>query len=123
MELQIEDRPGMLARVATIIGEAGGNILEVSHNRMLAGTPAKSTTLGLVIEARDAARMPAKSGSGWWQVVSRSWTRLGRELKPLCAVNPSLTACSGLARRLLFCACPNRGVSCRERQRNLQECW
>ena len=55
LELQIEDRPGMLARVATIIGEAGGNILEVSHNRMLAGTPAKSTTLSLVIEARDAA--------------------------------------------------------------------
>jgi threonine dehydratase len=55
LELQIEDRPGMLAKVATIVGEAGGNILEVSHNRMMAGTPAKSTTLGLVIEARDAA--------------------------------------------------------------------
>ncbi len=55
LELQIEDRPGMLAKVATIVGEAGGNILEVSHNRMMAGTPAKSTTLRLVIEARDAA--------------------------------------------------------------------
>jgi threonine dehydratase len=55
LELQIEDRPGQLARVATIVGEAGGNILEVSHNRMMAGTPAKGATLGLVVEARDAA--------------------------------------------------------------------
>ena len=55
LELLIEDRPGMLAKVATIVGEAGGNILEVSHNRLLAGTPAKGATLGLVIEARDAA--------------------------------------------------------------------
>ena len=48
----IDDRPGVLARVSTLIGEAGGNILEVSHNRMLAGA-AKSADLILVIEARD----------------------------------------------------------------------
>jgi threonine dehydratase len=53
LELQIEDRPGQLARVASIVAEAGGNILEVSHNRLLAGTPAKGATLGLVVEARD----------------------------------------------------------------------
>ena len=35
-------------------GGAGGNILEVSHNRMLSGLSAKSATLGMVIEARDA---------------------------------------------------------------------
>jgi len=54
LELQIDDRPGQLAQIATIIADAGGNVLEVSHNRMMAGTPAKSTTLGLVVEARDA---------------------------------------------------------------------
>ncbi len=54
LEIQIEDRPGQLARVAAIIGEAGGNILEVSHNRLLAGTPAKGATLGVVVEARDS---------------------------------------------------------------------
>jgi len=31
----------------------GGNVLEVSHNRMMAGIPAKSATLELVVEARD----------------------------------------------------------------------
>ena len=63
LELQIEDRPGMLAKVATIVGDAGGNILEVSHNRMMAGTPAKGAALGLVVEARDAAHAGAKSAS------------------------------------------------------------
>jgi threonine dehydratase len=51
----IEDRPGVLARVASLIGDAGGNILEVSHNRLMTGASAKSADLGLVIEARDDA--------------------------------------------------------------------
>ncbi len=53
--VKIEDRPGLLARIATLVGEAGGNILEVSHNRMLTDMSAKSADLGLTIEARDAA--------------------------------------------------------------------
>jgi threonine dehydratase len=55
LELAIEDRPGMLAGVAQVVGDAGGNILEVSHNRMMSGISAKSATLILVIEARDQA--------------------------------------------------------------------
>ena len=53
--ISIEDRPGLLARVSNIIGEAGGNILEVSHNRLMTGVSAKSADLGLVVEARDGA--------------------------------------------------------------------
>jgi threonine dehydratase len=52
--IEIEDRPSMLAKIATLVGEAGGNILEVSHNRMMTDTPVKSADLGLVVEARDA---------------------------------------------------------------------
>src|SRR6185312_8436879 len=54
LEVSIEDRPGSLARVAQLVGDAGGNILEVSHNRMMTGISAKAATLVLVIEARDA---------------------------------------------------------------------
>ncbi len=54
LDVAIEDRPGALGRVAQLVGEAGGNILEVSHNRMMTGISAKAATLGLVIEARDA---------------------------------------------------------------------
>jgi threonine dehydratase len=53
--IKIEDRPGWLARISTVVSEAGGNILEVSHDRMQTDRPAKSADLGLVIEARDAA--------------------------------------------------------------------
>ncbi|MGZ5921581.1 MAG: threonine ammonia-lyase [Rhizomicrobium sp.] len=54
LDVAIADQPGALSRVAALVGEAGGNILEVSHNRMLSGLSAKSATLGMVIEARDA---------------------------------------------------------------------
>jgi threonine dehydratase len=52
--VEIEDQPGWLARIATVVSEAGGNILEVSHNRMMTDISAKGADLGLVIEARDA---------------------------------------------------------------------
>ncbi len=55
LTVEIEDRPGVLAHVAHIVGNAGGNILEVSHNRLLTGVSAKSADLGLLIEARDDA--------------------------------------------------------------------
>jgi threonine dehydratase len=53
LELEIEDRPGQLAQIAVLIAAAGGNVMEVSHNRMMADISAKSATLGLVVEARD----------------------------------------------------------------------
>jgi threonine dehydratase len=52
--MEIEDRPGLLARIATLVGDAGGNILEVAHNRMMTDMPAKSASLIMVIEARDS---------------------------------------------------------------------
>ena len=52
--VEIEDRPGLLAKIATLVGEAGGNILEVSHNRMITDMSAKLADLGMTIEARDA---------------------------------------------------------------------
>jgi threonine dehydratase len=57
--VEIEDRPGILARVATIVGEAGGNIIEVAHNRMLTDMPAKQAELRVSMETRDAAHADA----------------------------------------------------------------
>jgi len=51
--IEIVDRPGVLAQVATLVGEAGGNILEVLHNRMATDTSAKLAHLGMTVEARD----------------------------------------------------------------------
>ncbi|MBU6444615.1 MAG: threonine ammonia-lyase [Alphaproteobacteria bacterium] len=52
--VEIQDQPGQLAKIATLVGEAGGNILEVSHNRMITDMSAKLADLGMTIEARDA---------------------------------------------------------------------
>lgn len=48
------DQPGLLAAVATVIGENGGNIIEVSHNRMALDVPAKGAEFDITIETRDA---------------------------------------------------------------------
>ena len=50
----ISDQPGVLGNIATMLGEAGANILEVSHERMFLDVPAKGATLDFVIETKDA---------------------------------------------------------------------
>ncbi|WP_068315944.1 threonine ammonia-lyase [Polycladidibacter hongkongensis] len=50
----IPDRPGLLALISGIIGDLGGNILEVSHQRMFLDVPAKGATLDVTIETRGA---------------------------------------------------------------------
>jgi len=67
--ITIEDRPGLLARITAVIGDAGGNILEVSHNRLMTGVSAKSADLGLVIEARDAIHAAEIKLASWPQVL------------------------------------------------------
>jgi threonine dehydratase len=53
LAIDIPDRPGQLARVAGVIGEAGANVVEVYHQRVFTDVPAKGTELNLVIETRD----------------------------------------------------------------------
>ncbi len=53
LRLTIPDRPGALAQVAVCIGEAGGNILEVQHNRLFSETQVKEADLELALEGRD----------------------------------------------------------------------
>jgi threonine dehydratase len=57
LAIDIVDRPGQLARVATLLGEAGANIIEVSHQRTFSDLPAKGTLLEVVIETRDRAHL------------------------------------------------------------------
>ncbi len=54
LSIDIEDSPGFLGRVATRVGESGGNIIQVHHERLSTGL-AKSTTLEMLIEAQDEA--------------------------------------------------------------------
>jgi len=53
LRAQITDSPGALAKVARIIGEAGGNIVEIFHQRLFHDVPVKLADLDVVIETRD----------------------------------------------------------------------
>ena len=57
LAIDLMDRPGQLARVATLLGEAGANIVEVSHQRTFSDLPAKGTLLEVVIETRDRTHL------------------------------------------------------------------
>ena len=54
VRVEIQDTPGVLARVAGIVGDAGGNIVEVYHQRLFSDVPVKLADLDLVVETRDA---------------------------------------------------------------------
>ncbi len=55
LAVDIADRPGVLADVAGRIAEAGGNIIDVAHQRLFAAPSVRTAELDLVVEARDAA--------------------------------------------------------------------
>ena len=57
LAIDLVDRPGQLARVATLLGEAGANIVEVSHQQTFSALPAKATLLEVVIETRDRGHL------------------------------------------------------------------
>jgi threonine dehydratase len=50
-----DDRPGILSSVARIIGDLGGNILQVAHHRMTLDAPVKGVEFDIEIETRDMA--------------------------------------------------------------------
>jgi threonine dehydratase len=53
--LEMPDRPGMLAEIASRIGTRGGNIIEVAHHRLFSSPSVQDAQLEVMIEARDAA--------------------------------------------------------------------
>lgn len=55
VELRItaRDRPGILGRITSLVGEQGGNILDVAHRRYALNVPAMAVSVDLTIETRD----------------------------------------------------------------------
>ena len=49
-----DDRPGILALVTRIIGDLGGNILQVAHHRRTLDAPIKGVEFDIDVETRDA---------------------------------------------------------------------
>jgi threonine dehydratase len=56
LHLDIPDRPGVLADIATRVAAAGGNVIEVNHQRLFAAPSVQSAELELMVEVRDATQ-------------------------------------------------------------------
>jgi threonine dehydratase len=55
LRVEVSDQPGSLARVTALIGEFGGNIVEVKHERWFYDVPLRMTEIDFLLETRDAA--------------------------------------------------------------------
>jgi threonine dehydratase len=55
LRVGMADAPGNLARAAALIGEAGGNIVEVDHQRAFSPLSVKSTEVNFIVETRNAS--------------------------------------------------------------------
>ncbi|MCB1508377.1 MAG: threonine ammonia-lyase [Hyphomicrobiaceae bacterium] len=53
LRIEIDDRPGSLGRLTSLIGALGGNILGVSHHRLFLSIPAKGASVDVTLEVRD----------------------------------------------------------------------
>jgi threonine dehydratase len=53
LHMDIPDRPGVLADISGHIGRSGGNIIEVSHQRLFATQSVQAAELEVMVEARD----------------------------------------------------------------------
>ncbi|MCA1834232.1 MAG: threonine ammonia-lyase [Actinobacteria bacterium] len=53
LRVALDDRPGALAQLLSIVGEVGANVLEVQHQRIFADTPIRSVDVDLAIETFD----------------------------------------------------------------------
>ncbi|MGN6208596.1 threonine ammonia-lyase [Asticcacaulis sp.] len=47
-----DDRPGMLSRMADVISQKGGNIVDVAHNRLVLDVPAKGAEFDIMVETQ-----------------------------------------------------------------------
>lgn len=54
-----DDRPGILSTMAAVIGDVGGNIIDVVHNRLALDVPAKGAEFDIMVETRDSAHADA----------------------------------------------------------------
>lgn len=57
LRISMSDNPGALASVAHHIGDTGGNIVEIVHQRLFYDVPVKSTQADIVVETRDQSHV------------------------------------------------------------------
>jgi len=53
LRIEISDTPGVLGKLAQLVGRSGGNIIEIHHQRMFHDLPVKRADVDAVIETRN----------------------------------------------------------------------
>jgi threonine dehydratase len=59
LRIEINDAPGMLAKVSGAIAAAGGNIIEINHQRLFSDVPVMRADLDVLIETRGGEHLAA----------------------------------------------------------------
>ncbi|MFA7429646.1 MAG: threonine ammonia-lyase [Rhodospirillaceae bacterium] len=54
LRIALHDTVGSLAKITALIAEAGGNVVDVAHQRVFSTLPAKDTSLEVAVETMDA---------------------------------------------------------------------
>jgi threonine dehydratase len=59
LRVAIDDRPGALAALLDVVGDAGANVVEVVHQRLFAAVGARTAEVDLTVECMDAEHREA----------------------------------------------------------------
>ena len=57
LRVEISDSPGVLAKITRIIGDKGGNIVEITHQRLFYDVPVKLAEVDAVVETRNRSHV------------------------------------------------------------------
>ncbi len=57
LRIEIDDVPGVLSRVAGVIGATGGNIIETHHQRLFFQLPVRRADIDVIVETRDRSHV------------------------------------------------------------------
>ncbi len=57
LRIEIVDQPGVMSTITKVIGQTGGNIMDITHHRMFIDLPVKRAEVDVLVETRNAGHV------------------------------------------------------------------
>jgi threonine dehydratase len=57
LRIEIVDQPGVMSTLTRVIGQAGGNIMDITHHRLFIDLPVKRAEVDVLVETRNAGHV------------------------------------------------------------------
>lgn len=57
LRIEIIDQPGVMSTLTRVIGQAGGNIMDITHHRLFIDLPVKRAEVDVLVETRNAGHV------------------------------------------------------------------